>query len=180
VDRHVVDALAGLVGDDLEQQLGGQLLGLLDALDRLVDRHRPDRDRRGFDHRQARLVDALAGRQVHYGVGAPSLGQAELVDLLFERRGRRRAADVRVDLHARLQADRHRVQGAVEDVGGDDHPPARDLIKDGLRGQVLALGDPPHLGRDIAATGEVHLGPAVVVGSERAAAQHGASSPSLV
>jgi hypothetical protein len=116
-----------------------------DALERLVDRDGPDRHAGRLQDRDARLVDALAGRQVHDGVRAPVLGQAQLVDLLRQRRRRRRAADVGVDLHPRLQPDRHRVQRLVVDVGGDDHPPARDLGADELRVQRLALGDARHL-----------------------------------
>ena len=76
VDRHVVDALARLALDDLEQALGREVLGVLDALDRLVDRHGADRHGRRVEDRLARLVDPLAGREVHDRVGAPALRRA--------------------------------------------------------------------------------------------------------
>jgi hypothetical protein len=42
----------------------------------------------------------------------------------------------------------------VVDVGGDDHPPRRDLVADLLGGQVrLALRDALHLRRDDAEPG---------------------------
>jgi hypothetical protein len=85
VDGHVVDALARLVLDHLEQQAGGEVLRARDALDRLVDRHRPDRHRGALEDRLARLVDALARGQVHHRVGAPALGEHELRHLLVER-----------------------------------------------------------------------------------------------
>ena len=83
-----------------------------------------------------------------------------------ERGGRRRVADVRVDLDARLQADRHRVERAVVDVRGDDHAPARDLRADELGVELLALGDALHLRRDDALAREVHLRDALRAGCE--------------
>ena len=61
VDREVVDALLGLLDQRVAEDLPGQLLGLAaDLLERLVDRHRPDRHRRVAQDPLARLVDVPA------------------------------------------------------------------------------------------------------------------------
>jgi uncharacterized protein (UPF0261 family) len=47
VDRHVVDALLGLLFDDFEHQAGGQILGALHSRERFVNRHGADGHGRG-------------------------------------------------------------------------------------------------------------------------------------
>jgi len=177
VDRHVVDALARLVGDRLQQHLGAQVLDPIDALQRLVDRHGADRHLGGGEDRLARRVDPLAGREVHHRVGAPALGERQLLDLLRGPRGGRRGADVGVDLDPRREADRHRVEPPVVDVGGDHHPSPRHLLADQLGVEAFAGGDPLDLGRDDPGAGEVHLGAAGRVGRERAAVLGHVCSP---
>ena len=49
------------------------------------------------------------------------------------------------------------------DVGGNDHPAARDFGADQFGGQVLALGDILHLAGDDALAGIVHLCPDRIV-----------------
>ena len=61
VDGHVVDALLRLMLDHVEHLLRRQVGRVLDLLDRLVDRHRADRHRRGVDDRLADAVDVAAG-----------------------------------------------------------------------------------------------------------------------
>ena len=159
VDRHVVDALLGLVLDHVEHVLGGEVLDLLDLLDRLVDRHGADRDRAGRDDRLADRVDVAAGREVHHRVGAELDGQLELGELVVDVRGHRRVADVRVDLASRLDADAHRLQAQLQmhRVGRDDHPAARDFRADQLGIEVLAAGHEFHLGRDNPLAGHFDL-----------------------
>ena len=127
----------------------------------------------------------LAGREVHHRVGAPADRPDHLLDLLLDRGGDRRVADVGVDLHQEVAADDHRLELGVVDVGGDDgaaagdlvaHELGRDLARDARRRsacarvlasraalarspalQVLADGDELHLRRDDAAAGVVHL-----------------------
>ena len=94
------------------------------------------------------------------------LRDRELLDLLVQRGRRRRVADVRVDLDARLQADRHRVERSVIDVRRDDHAGPRDLCTYELAVEVLALGHPEHLRRDDAFACEVHLRGALRAGCE--------------
>ena len=63
-------------------------------------------------------------------VSAPYLRQTcELLELLVDVGGDGGVADVRVDLARRGDADGHRLELRVVDVGGDDHPPARDLLR---------------------------------------------------
>jgi hypothetical protein len=95
---------------------------------------------------------------------------------------RRRVADVRVDLHEEVAPDDHRLELGMVDVGREDGSTPGDLIADKLRGdgfrnrsapalawmlaaefplmlEPMALPDRHelHLGRDLAASGVVHL-----------------------
>ena len=158
VDREVVDALLGLLDERVAVDLPRQVLGTsADFLERLVDRHGADRHRRVAQDPLARLVDVLAGRQVHHGVGAPERRPAQLVDLFVDRRADGRVADVRVDLHREVPADDHRLELGMVDVGGNDGASARHLGPDELGVEALADRDELHLGRDDAAAGVVQL-----------------------
>ncbi len=60
-------------------------------------------------------------------------------------------------LQLRGDADAHRLQVRVVDVGGDDHAAAGHFGADQLRRELLALGDVLHLLGDDALAGVVHL-----------------------
>ena len=170
MDGEVVDALLALldqrVAIDLPRELGGIAA---DLLQRLVDRHGADRHRRIAHDPFARVVDVAAGRQVHDRVGAPADRPHHLLDLFLHRGGDRRVADVGVDLHQEIAADRHRLELAVVDVGRDDgaahrHFLAHELGRDELgqrRAKALAVGQPllgeieRHLAAEILALGDV-------------------------
>ena len=84
VDGEVVDALLGLFDQRVAEDLPGQFLGLaVHLLQRLVDRHRADRHRRIADDPLARLVDVLAGGQVHHRVAAPADRPGHLLDFFL-------------------------------------------------------------------------------------------------
>ena len=188
VDREIVDALLGLLDQRVAVDLPRQLLGLaVDLFERLVDRHRADRHRRVADDPFARLVDVLAGREIHHRVGAPAGRPRHLLDFLVDRRRHGRVADVGVDLHQEIAADDHRLGFGMIDVVRDDRAAARDFVADefgrddrgnrraeALAGmlarqafgkrrqhlvahQVLADRDELHLRRDDAAARVVHL-----------------------
>ena len=130
VHREVVDALLALLDQRVAVDLPGQILRTAaDLLERLVDRDGADRHRGIADDPLARLVDVLAGRQIHDRVGAPQRRPAQLVHLLLDRRGHRGVADVGVDLHQEVAADDHRLELEVIDVGRDDRAAARDLAR---------------------------------------------------
>ena len=87
VHGEVVHPLLGLLDQGVAVDLPGQVLrDAADLLQRLVDRHRPDRHRRVPDDPLPGLVDVLAGGEIHHRVGAPERGPAELLDLLLDRR----------------------------------------------------------------------------------------------
>ncbi len=158
VDGEVVDPLLRLLAQRLQEDLDVQVLGLpFDLLQRLVDRHRADRHRRVAHDPLARLVDVVAGRQVHHRVGAPADRPAQLVDLFADRRRDGRVADVGVDLHQEVAADDHRLGLRVLDVGRDDGPPARHLVAYEVGRHPFAQGDEAHLLGELAAAGVVHL-----------------------
>ena len=100
VDRHVVDALLGLVLDHVEKVLRLHVADVVELLHHLVNRHRADRHRRGVDDRLADGVDVAAGRQVHHRVGAEVHGRVQLFQLAVDVAGDGRVADVGVDLGA--------------------------------------------------------------------------------
>ena len=158
VDREIVNALLGLLDERVAIDVPGQLLGLAaDFLQRLVDRHRADGHRRVPENPLAGLVDVLAGREVHDRVGAPARRPRHLVDLLLDRGGDGRVADVGVDLHEELPADDHRLRLGVVDVRRNDRATPRDLVTDELGRHALAQRDVLHLGGDLAAASVVHL-----------------------
>ena len=158
VDGEVVDALLGLLDQRVAIDLPRQIFGTAaDLLERLVDRHGADRHRRVAHDPLARLVDVLAGRQVHHRVGAPQRRPAQLLDFLVDRRGDGGVADVGVDLHQEVAADDHRLELGVIDVGGNDRAAARDFVADELGGQAFARGDERHLRRDLALARVVQL-----------------------
>ncbi len=171
MDREVVDTLLGLLDERVAVDVPGEVLGLAaDLLERLVDRHGADRHGRVPEDPLAGLVDVLARREVHDGVRAPARGPRHLLDLLLDRGGDGRVADVRVDLHEEPPADDHRLGLGVVHVRREDRAPARDLVTHDLGRDALAQGDELHLGRDFAAARVVHLGDAAAgPGAERTA-----------
>ena len=73
--------------------------------------------------------------------------------------GRRRIADIGIDLAAGRHPDAHRLEVGVADVRGDDHPSASHLVADRFGGQPLALGHVVHLLCDDSAARIVNLRP---------------------
>ncbi len=70
-------------------------------------------------------------------------------------------------LHSGGDADAHRLQIGVMDVGRDDHPAARNFVADGLRGEAFALRHVLHLLGDPALAGIMHLRADAVAGAPR-------------
>ena len=158
VHGEVVHPLLRLLDERVAVDLPGEVLGRAAALlERLVDRHRPDRHGRVPEDPLAGLVDVLARGQVHHRVGAPERRPAELLDLFLDGRGDRRVPDVGVDLHREVPADDHRLELGMIDVRRDDRPPARDLAPHELGGHPLAQRDELHLLGDLPAARELHL-----------------------
>ena len=160
VDGHVVDPLLGLLLAHVDEVLGAHVLNVAaEFFEHLIDRHRPDRHRRGVDDRLTDAVDVLARRQVHDGVGAVVDGEMELFELGRLVAGDGRIADVGVDLRAGSDADRHRLEllRQMDDVRRDHHPPAGHLRPDRFLGKVFTLGNEGHLGGDRAGTGLFEL-----------------------
>ena len=158
VHGEVVDALLALLDQRVAIDLPGEVLrAAADLLERLIDRHGADRHRRVADDPLARLVDVLAGREVHHRVGAPQRRPLQLLDFVLDRRAHGGVADVGVDLHQEVAADDHRLELEVIDVRRDDGAAARDLGAHEFGGQPFAGGDELHLRRDLAAARVVEL-----------------------
>src|SRR5260370_18812204 len=102
---------------------------------------------------------------MHQGIGGILGGVVELGDLVVDVRRCRRVSDIGVDLAKRLDADAHRFEIGVVDVGGDDHASARDFGADQLRLQALPPRDVLHFFGDQALAAVVHLGPDDIVHS---------------
>ena len=152
VDGEIVDALLALLDERVAVDLPGEILGpAAHFLERLIDRHGADRHRRIADDPLARLVDVLAGREIHHRVGAPQGRPLQLLDLILDRRAHRGVADVGVDLDQEIAADDHRLELEVIDVRRDDRAAARDLGADEVGRQPFARRDELHLRRDLAA-----------------------------
>ena len=61
-------------------------------------------------------------------------------------------------LQRRCDADRHRLELGMIDVGRDDHAAAGDFVADELGRQLFLVGNERHLFRDGALARVVHLG----------------------
>ena len=139
VDGHVVHALLGLFLDDFEHHVGVQVFDALHARNRFIDRHGADRHGRMAQDGFANLVNVAAGGEIHHGIGAIVNGRVQLLQFLIDVRGDGGVADVRVDLAERGDADRHRLEFGMIDVGRDDHAPARDFVADQFRRGCFSL-----------------------------------------
>ena len=157
VNGHVIDALLGLLFDDFEHDVDVEVFDALHARDGFVNRHGADGHRRVAQDGFANLVNAAAGGEVHHGVGAVMHRGVQLLQLFVNVAGDGRVADVGVDLAARLDADGHRLQLGVVDVGRDDHASGGHFVADELGRNLLALGDEDHLFGEQAFARKVHL-----------------------
>jgi len=128
VDGEIIDALFALLDQRVLVDFPVELYRIaVDLLQRLVDRHGADRDRRISKNPFAGGVDVAAGGKIHHGVGAPSDRPHHLVDLFLHRRCHRGVADIGVDLGQEVAADDHRLEFAMVDVGRNDGAAARDF-----------------------------------------------------
>ena len=162
MDRHVIDALRGLLFDDFQHHFGIQVFDALYAGDGFVDRHGADRDGRVAQDGFADLMDVAAGGEVHHRVGAVVDGGVELLQFFVDFRGDGRVADVGVDLAEAGDADCHGLEFGMVDVGGDDHASAGDFVADQLGCELLFVRDERHFFGDYAFAGVVHLGEVAV------------------
>ena len=129
MNREVVHALFRLLDERVAVQFPREFFGLaVHLLERLVDRHRADRDGAVADNPFARLVDVLSGGKVHDCVCAPAHGPGHLFDFFFDRRGNGRVADVAVDLREEAVADNHRFAFRVVDVPRQNRAARGDFV----------------------------------------------------
>ena len=160
VDRLVVDALLAVLLNDVQEVVFRETLDrAMDALEGLIHGHRADGHRRSIDDRRAHLIEVHAtGGEIHHGVRAVLHGQLQLLDLFRGIGSIGGGADVGVHLALGGDADRHRLQVGVVDVGRDDHAAAGHLFHDQRLGQVLPLRHVGHLFSHHPLSGVVHLG----------------------
>ena len=150
VDGEIIDALFGLLDQRVLEHFPVELDRIaVDLLQRLIDRHGADRDRRVAQDPFAGVVDVAAGREVHHGVGAPADRPDHLLDFFLDRGGDGAVADIGVDLDEEIAADDHRLEFGVVDVGRDDGAAARDFVAHEFRrdegghraAELLAIGE---------------------------------------
>ena len=157
VDGHVIDALFGLLLDDFQHQRDGEIFRTPHPRDGLINRHRSHGHRRSLDDRLADFRYLAPRGKIHYRVCPKMYGVMELLQLFVDVGRCGRVADVRVDLALGGDADGHRLEVAMIDVGGKDAAPASDFAAQQLRLELLAPGDILHLFRDHALPREMHL-----------------------
>src|SRR5215831_10042300 len=157
VNGHIIDALLGLLFDDLQHDLPAQILDAAHARERFINRHGADGDRRGGDNRFPDRGDIAAGRKVHDRIGAVLDGVLELFKFARDIAGDAGIPNIRIDLALGCDPDAHGLEVRVMDVGRDDHPPARDFAANQFRRKILAPGDVMHLLGDDALPRVVHL-----------------------
>ena len=159
VDGEVVDTLLGLLDDGVAVDLPGELLGpAVHFFEGLVDGHGADGHGRVAHDPFTGGVDVGPRGQVHHGVGAPTGGPGQLLDLFGHRRGHRRVPDVGVHLHEEGPPDGHGLGLGVVDVGGDDGAARRHLVAHGDGVHLLAQRHEFHLGGDLPAPARSAVG----------------------
>jgi hypothetical protein len=160
VNRLVIDPLLAVLLDDVQEVVFRKPLDrTVHALEGLIYRHRADRHRRSLDDRRTHLIEVDAARgEVHHGVGAVLDGQMQLLQFFVDVAGIGRSADVGVHLALAGDADRHRLEVGMVDVGRDDHPAPRHLLHHQRFGQVFTPCHMGHLLGHNPPAGEVELG----------------------
>ncbi len=157
MDGHVIHALLGLLFDHFEHHVDIQIFRATNARDSFVNRHGADGDRRRVDDRFADCGNVAAGGKVHHGIRAVVDGTMEFFKLVADFRSGCGISNVGIDFAAACNADSHRLEIAVMDIGGNDGAAARDFAADQFRFELLALGNVFHLLGNDALAGEVHL-----------------------
>ena len=145
MNGHVVDALLRLFFDHFEHHADGQILGAADAGKRFINRHRADRHRRRLDDRFANHRDITASGKIHHRIRAVMHGAVKFFQLFAYVRSSGGVADVRVDLAAECDADAHRLEVGVMNVGGNDGTAASDFIANHVRRDFFAQRHVLHL-----------------------------------
>ena len=191
VDGEIVHALLALLDERVLVDLPVEFDRIaVHLLQRLIDRHGPDRHGRVADDPFARGVDVAARGKVHHRVRAPADRPHHLLHFLLHRGGDGGVADIRVHLGEEVAADDHRFEFGVVDVGGDDraasrhfgaHEFGRDEFGDrraealaickcflgALQGrgtpEIFPMGDIDHFLGDDPGAGQFELGDAFVV-----------------
>ena len=108
VNRKVVYPLFALLDERVVVDFPSQVLDFaMHFLQRLIHGNRSDRYRRIPQNGLAGLVNVLAGREVHYGIGSPLDRPHGFLHFLFDGGAERRIAYVGVDLDEEFAADNH-------------------------------------------------------------------------
>ncbi len=126
MDGEIIDALLALLDQCVLVALPVELDRIaVDLLQRLVDRHGSDRDRRIAQNPFAGVVDVAPGGEVHHRVGAPADRPHHLFHFLLDRRRDGGVADIGIDFGEEVPPDDHRLELGVIDVRWDDGAAAR-------------------------------------------------------
>src|SRR6202042_2088768 len=121
----------------LQHHVDVQIFHAADAAEGFVDRDSSDRNRRFSYDCLTYARNVAAGGEVHQRVSAIFDGVVELGDLFVDVRRSGGVADIGIDLATRGDANAHRLQVGVMDVGRDNHPATRHFGTNQLAGNVL-------------------------------------------
>ena len=169
MDGEVIDALLALLDERVAIDFPREVLCLaVHLLQGLIDRNRADGNRTIAYDPFARLVDVVAGREVHQCIATPLARPDCLLHLFVDAGCCGRVADVCVYLNEEIATDNHRFALWMVDVGRQHSTASCYLVADefgrdvaldaqGLAVHVLANADVLHLGRYDASLGVCHL-----------------------
>ena len=158
MDGHVINALLGLFFDYLEHDVFVEIFNPLDPRDRLVDGHRADGHGRVAQDGFTNFMDVPARRQIHHSIGAEVHGCVQLLEFFLDVRGHGRVADVGINLAQRGHADAHGFEFGMIDIGGNNHPAARNFIANQFGRKLFTMRHVGHLIRDLPLARVAHLG----------------------
>ena len=137
VDREIIHALFRLLDQRIPIDLPRKVLYLtIHLLQGLINRNRTHRNRAVTDNPLARLMDIIAGREIHQRVSAPFTTPYSLLDLLVDTGGKSGVADIGIDLYQELLTDNHRLGFRVIDIRRDDRATGGDFLADELRRDI--------------------------------------------
>ena len=137
VDREIIHALFRLLDQRIPIDLPRKVLYLtIHLLQGLINRNRTHRNRAVTDNPLARLMDMIAGREIHQRVAAPFTTPYRLLDLLVDTGGKSGVTDIGIDLYQELLTDNHRLGFRVIDIRRDDRATGGDFLADELRRDI--------------------------------------------
>ena len=159
VNRLIIHTLLGVLFDDVQKVVRRQGFNVaVNAFQRLIDRHRANRHRRSINDCGANFIQVAATRrQIHHRVGTIFDGKMQFCHFFIHVGRVRRCAQIGIHLAFRSNADRHRFQIGMINVGRNNHPSPCHFRPNQFSRKLFPLCHIVHFFCNCALTRIVHL-----------------------